>query len=106
MNAQSIFFSAAQSKKILFGGVEEAPAYQVIKKAQNRSSVTLHTSIHPLDSLCGRRKKGRGRGKEESVKEGKREGSACYKSRCFYIPPTYFLTYPILINCQHVTNLK
>ena len=41
-----------------------------------------------VDSLHGRRKKGRGR--EEIVKEGEREGSACYKSRCFCIPSTVF----------------
>ena len=40
------------------------------------------------NSLRSRRKKGRGR--EKSVKEGEREGRACYKSRCFCIPPTLF----------------
>ena len=41
-----------------------------------------------VDSLRGRRKKGRGRAK--IVKEGEREGSACYKSRCFCFPSTVF----------------
>ena len=41
-------------------------------------------------------KRGGGRGegvggeREKSVKEEKREGSACFKSRCFCIPPTIF----------------
>ena len=109
MNAQSIFFSAAQSKKnIVWGGrrVSCVPGDKKSSKQIICDSTYIHTSIHPLHNLCGRRKKGRGRGKEKSVKEGKREGSACYKIRCFYIPPTYFLTYPIPINCQYVTNLK
>ena len=42
------------------------------------------------NSLRSRRKKGKGR--EKSAKEGKREGRACYKSRCFCIPPTVFWT--------------
>ena len=33
---------------------------------------------------------GGGGGREKSTKEGKREGSACYKSRCFCIQPTIF----------------
>ena len=45
-------------------------------------------------SLRGRRKKGRGEG--ENHKRGEREGSACYKSRCFCNPPTIFWTNPIM----------
>ena len=36
-------------------------------------------------------KRGGGGGRENRAK-GKREGSACYKSRCFCIPPTIFST--------------
>ena len=32
----------------------------------------------------------RGGGREKIAKERKRGGSACYKSRCFCIPPTFF----------------
>ena len=39
-------------------------------------------------------KRGGGGGREKREK-GKREGSACYKSRCFCIPPTIFSTNPI-----------
>ena len=35
-------------------------------------------------------KRGGGGGREKSKKEGKREGSACYKSRCFCLQPTFF----------------
>ena len=45
-------------------------------------------------SLGGRCKKGRGGG--EKHKRGEREGSACYKSRCFCNPPTIFSTNPIM----------
>ena len=39
-------------------------------------------SFRNVYSLHGRRKKGRGRGREKSAKSwGKREGSACYKSQ-------------------------
>ena len=45
-------------------------------------------------NLRGRRKKGRGEG--EKHERGEREGSACYKSRCFCNPPTIFWTNPIM----------
>ena len=48
-----------------------------------------------INGLRGRRKKGRGMGKETSAKAEKREVSACYKSRSFCIPPTIFSTNPI-----------
>ena len=35
-------------------------------------------------------KRGRGGDREKSAKAGKREGTACYKRRCFCIPPTIF----------------
>ena len=41
-------------------------------------------------------KKEGGGGREKSTKVGKREGSACYKSQCFCIPPTIFWTNPIM----------
>ena len=63
-------------------------------------------------SLRGRRKKGRekstkegrqrqkgegeGEGEGEKHERGEREGSACYKSRCFCNPPTIFSTNPIV----------
>ena len=37
----------------------------------------------------------RGGEKEKSAKAEKREGSACYKSRCFCIAPTIFSTKPV-----------
>ena len=43
-------------------------------------------------SLCGSHKRERGRGREKRAKVWKREGSACFKSRCFCIPPTNSLT--------------
>ena len=57
-------------------------------------------------TLRGRRKKGRGRGREKSAKEGKREGRAYYKSRCFCIPPTIFWTNPITstVNTWPITS--
>ena len=57
-------------------------------------------------SLRGGRKKGRGRGRGKRAKEGKSKGSACYKSRCFCIPPTIFWTNPIksTVNMRPVTS--
>ena len=49
----------------------------------------LGNLLKGFGSLRCRCKKGSGRG----VRKGK--VSACYKSRCFYIPPTNFLTNPI-----------
>ena len=44
-----------------------------------------------INGLRGRRKKGRGWGREKSVKAEKREGSACYKSRSFLYIAHHFL---------------
>ena len=68
---KAYFFQLLNLKKILFGGVEESPAYQVIKKAQNRSSVTLHTSIHPyihsIACVAGAKRGGGGGGGRRKV---------------------------------------
>ena len=48
MNAQNFFFfSVAETNKYCLG-VELAPAYRVIKKVQNRSSVGLHAVSHSM----------------------------------------------------------
>ena len=45
---------------------------------------------------CVAKKKGEGEGEGEKHERGEREGSACYKSRCFCNPPTIFSTNPIM----------
>ena len=40
--------------------------------------------------------KGEGEGEGEKHERGEREGSACYKSRCFCNPPIIFSTNPIM----------
>ena len=112
------------------------------REAWQKAGKTLPVSFF-VNSLLGRCKKGTGRGWEKSAKSagnsgrsrpsekgggdprapplepplGKREGSACYKSRCFCIPPTIFRTNPITstdntwpitsrgLNSQHGPNL-
>ena len=39
--------------------------------------------------VAGAKREGE-RGREKSAKERRRENSACYKSRCFCIPPAIF----------------
>ena len=45
---------------------------------------------------CVAKKKGEGEGEGEKHERGEREGSTCYKSRCFCNPPTIFSTNPIM----------
>ena len=51
--------------------------------------VTGRVSHRSVACVAGAKREGE-RGREKSAKEGRRENSACYKSRCFCIPPTIF----------------
>ena len=56
----------------------------------------VYSTLNTFHLTCGAgATRGVGEGREKNAKEGKREGSACYKSWCFCIPSTIFLTNPI-----------
>ena len=75
--------------------------------SHDNGQVFKRQKIGAFGTLCGRRKREGGRGREKSTKVGKREGSACYKSQCFCILPTInFLNYCDNINCHCMTNLN
>ena len=50
----------------------------------------------PIYQPAWKAQKGEGEGEGEKHERGEREGSACYKSRCFCNPPTIFSTNPIM----------
>ena len=89
-NNDMSFFSTVVVNKLFHCSVQHAKQVTEYETESHRKVACV------ADAKRGGRGGGRGE-REKSTKEGKREGSACYKSRCFCNPPTIFSTNPIML---------